>query len=41
MLSEMSQTEKDKYWSNLHVGSKETELTETKSKKAVARGWGL
>ena len=44
MLSEVSQTEKDKYCIiSLICGSKKTELTETENKLVVARGeeWKL
>ena len=44
MLSEVSQTEKDKYCViSLICGSKKTELTETENKLVVARGgeWKL
>ena len=41
MLSEISQTEKDKdtVWYHLYVDCKKAELVETESRMVVARGW--
>ena len=40
MLSEISQTEKDKYHSVSHMESKKTKITETETRKVVTRGLG-
>ena len=44
MLSEISQTEKDKYCTISFIGGhtkKKIELTETENRKVVARGLGM
>ena len=40
MLSEINQTEKDKYFMISYAESKKVEFTETESRMVVKRGWG-